>query len=282
MTRITRWITFCLPANTPERRRPVCPTPFLPPLSSTLMEDRPISNVFDTPNTAIHTPLPPDTNDAFILEPPRASHLFSDSSRTSYAPSMPIQSSNNSGLLLPMAGKTELDEYADEHTRPTKTSRKPLIFALVLAGLVVVVLAVVLPVYFTVIKPKNHANASGGSPQPTTSSTGGGGGSGGGNTSSTRVTTGGDGSTVTMDDGSTFIYSNKFGGFCTFFFFSAGFFLLSDLFSADNTTNVCMHAPLSAPQCISFSVLRFAIVSSLAIWCCRSRVAIIIKLQSFC
>jgi glucan 1,3-beta-glucosidase len=178
------------------------------------MEGRPISNVFDTPRTAIHTPLPLDNDDAFILEPPRASHLFSDSSRTSYAPSTALQSNNNSGALLPAVGKAESDEFANERSRPTKTSRKPLIFALALAGIAVVVLAVVLPIYFTVIKPKQRNTiASTSSPSGAGGGTTGGG--GGGNTGSSRVTSGGDGSTVTMNDGSTFTYSNKFGGFCT-------------------------------------------------------------------
>ena len=204
-------------------------------------EDRPISDVFGTPNTAIHTPLPPDNDEAFVLEPPRASYLFSDSSRTSYAPSMPIQSENNSGPLLPDVGKSELDEYAEENSRPTKTSRKPLILALALAGLIVVVLVVILPVYFTVIKPKNHVNASSSTPRPTASSggsNGGGGGGGGGNTGNTRATTGGDGSTVTTDDGSTFIYSNKFGGFCAFILhpFFSGFFSKRNLWTIRRMT----------------------------------------------
>jgi hypothetical protein len=193
------------------------------------MESRPISNVFDTPNTAIHTPLPPDNDEAIILEPPRASYLFSDSSRTSYAPSTPIYSNNNSGTLLPVQGKTEVDEYPEEHNRPTKTNRRPLILALALAVVAVVVLAIILPVYFTVIKPKQHSNASAGSSQPSATSSSSGGGGGGGNSGSgTRLTSGGDGSTITMDDGSTFIYNNKFGGLCTFFLiFSSPFDFVS-------------------------------------------------------
>lgn len=179
------------------------------------MEDRPISNVFATPNTAIHTPLPADDADALILQPPRASHLFSDSSRSSYAPYTPTHSNNDSGALLPPADKREPDPFAEERNQPTKTNRKPLIFALVLAIIAVVVLAVILPVYFTVIKPKQRNTVASTTPSTGTNGGGSGGSSGGGgNPGNVRLTSGGDGSTVTMKDGSTFTYSNKFGGFC--------------------------------------------------------------------
>jgi hypothetical protein len=186
------------------------------------MDDRPISNVFDTPKTAINTPLPPDDDEASILEPPRASYILTDSARTSsYATATP-QSNNNSGALLPILDKPELDEYADQESKPTKTGRRRLILALIaLAVLVVVALAVVLPVYFTVIKPnQNNTYTSAQSTSDGGGSSGGGNGGGGGNTGNTQVTTGGDGSTVTTSDGSTFTYTNKFGGFCTSFPFS--------------------------------------------------------------
>jgi glucan 1,3-beta-glucosidase len=181
------------------------------------MDDRPISNVFDTPKTAINTPLPADNDEASILEPPRASYLLTDSTRTSsYATATP-QSNNNSGPLLPAVDKPESDEYADHESKPTKTGRRRLILALiVLAVLVVIALAVVLPVYFTVIKPNQDSTDASAQP-PSDGSSGDGNGGGDGNTGNTQVTTGGDGSTVTTSDGSTFTYINKLGGFCMSF-----------------------------------------------------------------
>ncbi|KAG2015233.1 exo-beta-1,3-glucanase [Coprinopsis cinerea AmutBmut pab1-1] len=101
---------------------------------------------------------------------------------------------------------------------PASTSRKrrPLLIALLaLLALAIVVLAVVLPVYFKVIKPRQNrdgstdgssgsgtdGNESTSAPSPTGSAT------------PTNPTSGGDGSTVTTEDGTTFTYSNQFGGF---------------------------------------------------------------------
>ncbi|KZT57294.1 glycoside hydrolase family 5 protein [Calocera cornea HHB12733] len=99
------------------------------------------------------------------------------------------------------------------YTPPRRRSR--LFWWLVaLVCLAIVVLAVVLPVYFTVIKP--HQNTSGSaSSAGSGGSTGGSGGSGGSAQPAPAFTgaiTGGDGSTLTFDDGSTMTYSNPFGG----------------------------------------------------------------------
>jgi len=80
-----------------------------------------------------------------------------------------------------------------------------------LAVIIVLVLIIVLPVYFLVVRPQNQSAAvvSGNNPgQPAPPA----------NPSSvpnipTGLITGGDGSTVTQDDGTTFTYSNKFGGY---------------------------------------------------------------------
>ncbi|PFH50439.1 glycoside hydrolase family 5 protein [Amanita thiersii Skay4041] len=68
------------------------------------------------------------------------------------------------------------------------------------------VLAVILPVYFTVIKPKKDS----GDQQEQSE------GNAAGDESQTDPTTGGDGSTVVMEDGTKFVYANKFGGFWVF------------------------------------------------------------------
>ncbi|KAK7030955.1 hypothetical protein VNI00_013902 [Paramarasmius palmivorus] len=154
----------------------------------------------------VHTPLP--THQGF--EPPRASYLGagSETPRDS-APGTP----NNSSPLLPMQDKFESNDYAAESEqnarKEAKGRRRTLIVAgIILAVIAIVVLAVVLPVYFVVIKPKN-SNAS-------SSSNAGGGsvGDGSGNPQSpTGATSGGDGSQIITDDGETFTYNNKFGGF---------------------------------------------------------------------
>ncbi|CAE6452954.1 unnamed protein product [Rhizoctonia solani] len=79
-----------------------------------------------------------------------------------------------------------------------------------LAALAVIVVAVVVPVYFKVIKKDSTTSASASTgpvtsepaaPTPTA------------NPTPSVLTTGGDGSTVTKDDGTTFTYTNKFGGY---------------------------------------------------------------------
>ncbi|KAF9449262.1 glycoside hydrolase family 5 protein [Macrolepiota fuliginosa MF-IS2] len=70
-----------------------------------------------------------------------------------------------------------------------------------------VALSIILPVYFTVIKPNHDSDrsVSGQNPNNTDSGTH--------SIPPAGPTEGGDGSTITTDDGSEFIYNNKFGGF---------------------------------------------------------------------
>jgi len=103
--------------------------------------------------------------------------------------------------LLPATGY--IPEKAHVQRR-SFTARKVIAFA---AAIVVIVLAVVLPVYFVVIR-KHNTNSS--------SSSGSGSGSGSsssGGSSKSNAKTGGDGSTVTLANGTTFIYNNSFGGY---------------------------------------------------------------------
>ncbi|KAJ7180343.1 glycoside hydrolase family 5 protein [Mycena crocata] len=68
------------------------------------------------------------------------------------------------------------------------------------AVVIVVVLAVVLPIYFTVIRPKHNTKSSSSSSSSSPGSDG-------------KATLGGDGSTVTTENGTQFTYKNSFGGF---------------------------------------------------------------------
>lgn len=90
---------------------------------------------------------------------------------------------------------------------PPKRSKRGIIIGAIIAGLVIAV-AVVVALYFTVIKKHSSGSTSSGSSSGSSSSSSG----SSGNPTSNLVKSGGDGSTITMDDGSTMTYSNKFGG----------------------------------------------------------------------
>ncbi|KZO99387.1 glycoside hydrolase family 5 protein [Calocera viscosa TUFC12733] len=94
----------------------------------------------------------------------------------------------------------------------------------ILVGVGIVALAVIIPVYFVLIKP--HQSTASSDTSGSSGNNGNSNGSGGsGNNNNTTTTnggqpapafsgaiTGGSGSTVTRDDGSTFVYTNNFGG----------------------------------------------------------------------
>lgn len=102
-----------------------------------------------------------------------------------------------------------LAEKRSAYTVSRVKSKRGLIIAGSILAAVIVLVAVVVPIYFVVIKPKsssssNDSSASPSSPTSTSTSSG--------QPGSAVVVTGGDGSTVTTEDGTTFTYSNPFGG----------------------------------------------------------------------
>ncbi|KAG2348460.1 hypothetical protein BDR05DRAFT_521174 [Suillus weaverae] len=101
-----------------------------------------------------------------------------------------------------------LAQKRSAYTVPRVKSKRGLIIAGSILAAVIVLVAVVVPIYFIVVKPKssssNNSSASPSSPTSTSTSSG--------QPSSAVVVTGGDGSTVTTEDGTTFTYSNPFGG----------------------------------------------------------------------
>lgn len=113
---------------------------------------------------------------------------------------------------LPMSPVGQSNRYLEEkraaYTAPSQKSRRKVLILSILAGLILLILAVVIPLYFAVFKPKHGVSGGKGG---TTS-----GGDPGSPTSSGKpvaaLITGGDGSKVTTEDGNTFSYSNKFGG----------------------------------------------------------------------
>ena len=103
--------------------------------------------------------------------------------------------------------------HPNTNYKPASRLRRILLYGIAISLLIVAI--VVLCVYFAVIRPKTSSNnraSNAGSQHPSTPSpshtT-----SPGKPVSGPRPTTGGDGSTVTMEDGSTFVYRNSFGGF---------------------------------------------------------------------
>jgi glucan 1,3-beta-glucosidase len=163
--------------------------------------------------TAPNTPLNPSQT----LEPPRASYLSPTpetigTPRDSYA-----QAPENSSPLVPEVEKRNNEAYGQESngvflSQKRSLFKRPLFWVIALTAVIIVVLAVVLPVYFVVIKPhnSNYNGSTGGG-----SSGGGGSGSGSGNPASPAgYTTGGNGSLITTADGTTFTYLNPFGGIC--------------------------------------------------------------------
>lgn len=153
------------------------------------------------PNASGTVPNTP-SQDAWLLEPPRASYLeqtpesVSDSSRGSFA----LHSAGNASPLLSQHEKQFSEASVGpgpEHPNTGSSHRRrivtrPIFWVIAFVVFLIVAAAVIIPVYFFVIKPQsNHSTLS----------------------------MGGNGSVVTTTDGTTFTYINNFGGFCEFTFF---------------------------------------------------------------
>ena len=111
----------------------------------------------------------------------------------------------------PLDRSRYLDEKRSAYTSPRTVSKRRIIWCSILAASIVVIAAVVIPLYFAVIKPRNRSSSSPAAShhsssvhQPTPTA----------RPPATNVAiTGGDGSTVTLEDSSTFVYQNTFGGY---------------------------------------------------------------------
>ncbi len=187
-----------------------------------MAEDRPVSTVNSDYATPLHSPL---SLDSATLEPPRASFfnpgpsLDHGTPRDSIAPSASGPEQDRDGLtpaqsttFLP-AGKESGTISPQRAIAAKPLYRRPVFWAVALAAIVAIILSIILPVYFVVIR-KNNGNPSTNNNNGTTT------GSGNGNgppTSTSGATSGGDGSTI-VSGNTTFKYSNPFGGFCEFSF----------------------------------------------------------------
>ena len=113
---------------------------------------------------------------------------------------------NSAPLLEGVREKDLADPGTFTATKSKPFHKRPLIWVLAAIALALIVVAVVVPVYFTVIKPKNDTV------------TGGVGDSNNGSTPThqppSSTNSGGDGSTITTEDGTQFTYSNPYGGIC--------------------------------------------------------------------
>ena len=172
-------------------------------------------------DAAPHIPFA-EVNINALLPPPVAPSMVESGSSTprdSYAasqtPGTPTQSAR---LLQSHDVSNGIHQSASEKTylkkKPTIAKNRKSFRVLFFCGFLsflVVVLAVVLPVYFFVIRPNQHHNnaAAQGSPAgPGSTSTP------GQNPSSVSSSiTGGNGSLITTSDGSTLTYNNPFGGY---------------------------------------------------------------------
>jgi len=112
----------------------------------------------------------------------------------------------NAVLMSPMGRSKVLKEKRAVYAAPAAKSRKKLIILAAIAGLVIVILAVMIPIYLILIRPKSKAEPSqnhdnGDNPtqdDPTKPQN--------------RIVTGGDGSEIMMEDGTKITYHNSFGG----------------------------------------------------------------------
>ncbi|KAF8270225.1 glycoside hydrolase superfamily [Lactarius quietus] len=181
-----------------------------------MAEDRPVSTVNSDYGTPLQYPL---SLDSATLEPPRASFFnpglspdLGNTPRESIAPSASALEQDGptpaeSTTFLP-AGK-ESETVPPPRAIATKPLyRRPAYWAVAIAALVAIILAVILPVYFLVIHKNNGSSGPSGN--------GNGSGSGNGNgknpPSSPSATSGGNGSTV-YSGNTSFIYLNPFGGY---------------------------------------------------------------------
>lgn len=117
-------------------------------------------------------------------------------------------------LAQPDKGETDLfgEKICSPHSTKSANSKRPRVVLLLVSVILAIVAAVLLTVYFLVIKPHNDATQAQHASQPVSTGPTSTGSTGGSNGS----TWGGNGSTVTTSDGSTFTYINPFGGYCKY------------------------------------------------------------------
>jgi hypothetical protein len=157
-----------------------------------------------------HTPPGVDTTYPLLGDTPQGSNIV-----------LPVTPSNVSEVAFaPHASRLSdyhLSEKLVQSTPPFW--RRPLLWVSSLAVLGVIVVAVVVPVYFSVIKPnQRNSTVESGSSGASNGNSGSASGSGSG---VDKATSGGSGSIVTLSNGTQVTFTNNFGGYCTCIFFLA-------------------------------------------------------------
>ncbi|TFK76576.1 glycoside hydrolase [Pluteus cervinus] len=114
--------------------------------------------------------------------------------------------------MTPVGQSRYLEEKRTTYAAPRAKSRRLVMIAGIVAAIILLLLAVIIPVYFAIVKPKLSKDTSSSNSSPGSS------GSSGkpsqpGSPTKNAIVTGGDGSKVTTENGTTFIYSNTFGGY---------------------------------------------------------------------
>lgn len=158
-----------------------------------------------TVNSSVYALNPEQPGSARDSPDPRSDFSYRDD------PSAPYPDEGTGVPMAEVGSNRYLSEKRSTYAAPGPLKSKRNLF--IIGGIVVAVIiaiAVAVPVVINAKKSSSNLSTSGSgnssSSDPDSSS--------GSSPSSTKSTvkTGGDGSTVTMDDGSTFTYSNKFGG----------------------------------------------------------------------
>lgn len=117
--------------------------------------------------------------------------------------------------MSPVGGSRYMQEKENAYAAPRQKSRKKVFIIGAIVAAILVALAVIIPLYFTVIRKDDKVGGStggsknddGNDPKATDKP-------GKDNDSKSRaVVTGGDGSIVTLEDGTTFVYRNQHGGY---------------------------------------------------------------------
>ncbi|KAH6871077.1 glycoside hydrolase superfamily [Coprinopsis sp. MPI-PUGE-AT-0042] len=98
--------------------------------------------------------------------------------------------------MSPVGDSRFLQEKENAYAAPRQKSRKKVFIIGAIIAAILVILAVLIPLYFTVIHDPKTTSKPGSD-----------------DSKSRAVVTGGDGSMITMEDGTTFEYKNSFGGY---------------------------------------------------------------------
>lgn len=159
----------------------------------------------------------PYRDSAYMPSTPGASTTFlGGAAPAAYDPYSSTAGFNDGNVpMSPMGRSRGMKE--EMYAAPAK-KKSNFLFRCGIALLIVILLAlaVLIPVYFKIVKPKLLSSESGTSGSGSSGSGGSGGssgGGGGGSSGSQDPITGGDGSTVKLTEGGTMTYVNKFGGY---------------------------------------------------------------------